>query len=158
MVESQAIKAFLQKHRSVALDTSVFIYFVEGYPRYYPFCDALFGEIEAGRTTASTSTLTLLEILVQPYQRKKDDLVIKFYSLFTTYPHLVWVPMTLNVADTAARLRAEYRLKTPDAIQAASAIAHGATGFVCNDKVFQKIKEIECLVIDDYIPRAGKPR
>lgn len=158
MVESQAIKAFLQKHHSVALDTSVFIYFVEGYPLYYPFCEFLFGEIEAGHAAASTSTLTLLEILVQPYQRKKDDLAIKFYSLFTTYPHLVWVPMTLNVADTAAKLRAEYRLKTPDAIQAASAIAHGATGFVCNDKVFQKIKEIECLVIDDYIPRAGKPR
>jgi predicted nucleic acid-binding protein len=59
--------------------------------------------------------------------------------------------MTLNVADLAAKLRADYRLKTPDAIQAASAISHGATGFICNDKVFQKIEGLDCLIIDDYV-------
>jgi hypothetical protein len=31
------------------------------------------------------------------------------------------------------KLHADYRLKTPDVIQAASAISYGATGFICND-------------------------
>jgi predicted nucleic acid-binding protein len=99
---------------------------------------------------ASTSTLTLLETLARPYQLNNDELVLQFYSLLTTYPHLTWVPMTLNIADLAARLRAEHHLKTPDAILAASAIASDATGFVCNDRAFQKIPAFECLLLDDY--------
>ena len=149
MVASHALTAFLKKHRSLYLDTSAFIYLVERHPRYFPACEELFGAIEAGRTGASTSTLSLLEILVQPYRRKNDDLVLKFYALLTTYPHLNWVPVTLNVADRAAKLRAEYGLKTPDAIQAASALSCGASGFVCNDRAFGKVTEFESLILDD---------
>jgi predicted nucleic acid-binding protein len=149
MVVPRALSGFLKKHPSVYLDTSTFIYFVERHPRYFPVCEELFHEIEAGRTKASTSTLMLLEILVQPYRQKKDDLVLKFYALLTTYPHLTWVPMTLNVADQAAKLRAEHGLKTPDAIQAASAISCGADGFVCNDRIFSKVNAFESLILDD---------
>jgi predicted nucleic acid-binding protein len=151
VVARQSLAAFLHKHRSIYLDTGAFIYFVEQHPRYFPACDELFRVVEAGRTNASTSTLTLLEILVQPYRRKKDDLVHKFYALLTTYPHLSWVPMTLTVADQAAKLRAEHGLRTPDAIQAASAIFSGATGFVCNDRVFGKVTAFECLILDDIL-------
>jgi predicted nucleic acid-binding protein len=91
----------------------------------------------------------LLEILLQPYRQKKDDLVLKFYALLTTYPHLAWIPMTLNVADQAAKLRAEHGLKTPDAIQAASAISCGSTGFVSNDRSFDEVLAVECLVLED---------
>ena len=150
MVEPRSLAGFMKRHRSIYLDTSAFIYFVERHPRYFPVCEELFRTIEAGRTKASTSTLTLLEVLVQPYRQKKDDLVLKFYALLTTYPHLTWVPMTLNVADQAAKLRAENGLKTPDAIQAASAIFCGATGFVCNDRAFDKVSAFESLVLDDF--------
>jgi uncharacterized protein len=149
MVVPRALAGFLKKHTAVYLDTSTFIYFVEQHPRYFPVCEELFHEIEAGRTKALTSTLTLLEILVQPYRQKKDDLVFKFYALLTTYPHLTWVPMTLSVADQAAKLRAEHGLKTPDAIQAASAISCGAGGFVCNDRIFSKVQAFESLILDD---------
>ncbi len=150
MVAQQSLAGFLKKHRLIYLDTSAFIYFVEHHPRYFPVCEELFHEIEAGRTKASTSTLTLLEVLVQPYRHNNDERVLKFYALLTTYPHLTWVPMTVNVADQAAKLRAEHGLKTPDAIQAASAISSGVTGFVCNDKMFNKVKAVECFVLDDH--------
>jgi predicted nucleic acid-binding protein len=151
VVASQTIDDFIKRHKSIFIDTSTFIYFVEKRPRYFSFCEKLFSGIEAGRIKASTSTLTLLEVLVQPYHLKKDDLVLKFYSLLTTYPNLTWIPMTLAVADNAARIRAEYRLKTPDAIQAASAITMGATGFVCNDKIFEKVTNFESYVIEKHI-------
>jgi predicted nucleic acid-binding protein len=149
VVEPRSLSGFLKKHRSVYLGTSAFIYLVERHPRYFPVCEELFRAIEAGRTKASASTLTLLEILAQPYRRKNDDLVLKFYALLTTYPHLSWIPMTLNIADQAAKLRAEHGFKTPDAIQASSAISCGATGIVCNDRAFGKISAFESLVLDD---------
>lgn len=151
MVAKPSLDKFLQEHRSVFIDTSLFIYFIEKHPRYYPACDRIFKDIESGRIRASTSTLSLLEILVQPYRLKNESLIFNFYSLLTTYPNLMWIDLTLNIADLAARLRAEYNLKTPDSIQAASAIASGAAGFICNDSVFKKLKEIKCLILDDCI-------
>lgn len=145
------LSEILRGRRKVYLDTSVFIYFIENHPRYYDLCDAVFKSLEDGRIEAATSTLTMLEVLVQPYRLKRDDLVLKFYALLTTYPHLTWIPMTLDISDRAAQLRAEYNLKTPDAIQLASAISSGAAVVICNDRGFRKITEIECLMIDDCI-------
>ncbi len=151
MVAPQSLEAFLKNHSLVFLDTSSLIYFVEHNPHYSHFCETLFDRIEAGKTRATTSTLTLLEVLVQPYRQNNEELVMKFYALLTSYPHLTWVPMTLTVADRAAKLRAEHQLKTPDSIQAASAIACGVTGFICNDKIFRKVKEFESLIINDCV-------
>ena len=140
---------FFKKHHKVYLDTSVFIYFVENHPRYHSICESIFRNMEEGSIEAATSTLTLLEILVQPYKLKRDDLVFKFYSLLTTYPHLTWISLTLPISDLAANLRAEYGLKTPDAIHIASAVSSNASGFICNDRAFKKIRAIDCLIIDD---------
>lgn len=141
---------FLKEQRNVFIDTSLFIYFVEQHPRYYSACCKIFENIENSRIKAATSTLSLLEILVQPYRQKKDDLILKFYSLLTTYPNLTWIPLTIETADLAARFRAAYNLKTPDSIQAASAVIYGA-GFICNDSVFKKVKEINCLVLEECV-------
>jgi len=149
LVAIPSFDKFLKEHRNVFIDTNLFIYFVEKHPRYYTACSQIFKDIEAGHIKASTSTLSLLEILVQPYRQNKDDLILKFYALLTTYPNLTWIPLTLEIADLAARLRAEYNLKTPDSIQAASAIISGSSGFICNDSVFKKIKEINCLVLEN---------
>ena len=151
MVTISSLDKFLKEHRNVFIDTSLFIYHVEKHPRYHILCDKIFKDIETGRIRASTSTLSLLEILLQPYRLKNESLIFNFYSLLTTYPNLMWIDLTLNIADLAARLRAEYKLKTPDSIQAASAIASGAAGFICNDSVFKKLKEIKCLILDDCV-------
>ena len=60
--------------------------------------------------------MTLLELLVQPYRDQKDELAQKIFALTSTYPQIQWVPLTMNLADRAAELRAHYRLSTPDAI------------------------------------------
>lgn len=98
-----------------------------------------------------TSTITMVELLVQPYRFSDIDRVNKFYSLLSTFPHLEWVTPTLQIADTAAQLRAEYNLRTPDAIQAATAIAHHATGFISNDGAFRRVTGLEVIVLDDLV-------
>ena len=151
MVTRSPLDKFLKEHSRLSLDTSVFICFVERHPGYHHLCDPVFEAIENNKIKATTSTLTLLEILVQPYRRKMDDLVLKFFALLTTYPNLHWIDLDLDIADTAARLRAEHRLKTPDAIQAATAICSGATGLLCNDVAFKRVKGIDTLLLDDCL-------
>ena len=106
----------------------------------------LFEWIERGASTAITSTITLTELLVHPFRADDIDQVNTVYSLVTTYPHLEWQPTTLAIADEAARLRAMYRMKTPDAIQMATALVAGATAIVANDVAFRRVPEIDVFV------------
>lgn len=148
MVAGSAQGLPLERQR-IGLDTNVFIYFLEDHPRYGTWCASLFNLIERGHNPAVTSTVTLLELLVQPYRDQKDELVQKIFALTSTYPKLEWVPVTMSLADRAAELRARYRLSTPDAIQLAAAITHKATRFYGNDRSMRRVKEIECIIVDD---------
>lgn len=62
--------------------------------------------------------------------------------------NLDWVPPDLAVADIAARIRAQYRLRTPDAVQAATAVHAKATGLVTNDPIFEMVDAFETMVLD----------
>lgn len=95
----------------IGLDTNIFIYFLEDHPRYGSWCASLFDLIERGHNPAVTSTVTLLELLVQPYRDQKEELAQKIFALTSTYPKLEWLPVTMDVADRAAELRARYRLR-----------------------------------------------
>lgn len=133
----------------IGLDTNLFIYFLEDHPRYGSWCASLFDLIERGQNPAVTSTITLLELLVQPYRDQKEELAHKIFALASSYPRIEWVPVTINLADRAAELRARYRLTTPDAIQLATAIGHKATKFYGNDRSLRRVKEIACVIVDD---------
>jgi predicted nucleic acid-binding protein len=99
----------------------------------------------------------MLEILVQPYRLPNHDLVNQFYALLSTYPHLQWIGVTLEIADLAAQLRADHALKTPDAVQAATAIVSQATGLISNDKTFRKVPGLEVFILDEAaIKRSGR--
>jgi len=143
------VKGLPAEHQRISLDTNVFIYFLQDHPRYGSWCGSLFDLIERGHNPAVTSTVTLLELLVQPYRAQQEELAQKVFALTSTYPKLEWVPLTMNLADRAAELRARYRLSTPDAIQLATAIVHKATRFYGNDCGLRRVKEIECIIVDD---------
>lgn len=100
---------------------------------------------------AVTSTLTMLEVLLQPHRDSDEERIDSFYALLSTYPHLMWVDTTLEIADRAAQLRATFNLRTPDAIQAATAIVCGSTGFISNDPVFRRIPQLAVIILDDFL-------
>lgn len=93
----------------------------------------------------------MAELLVQPYRNANLDQVNQFYGLLTTYPHLEWIPPDLEIADVAARFRAEHHMRLPDALRAATAAGRHATGFITNDHVFKKVIEFETLVLEELL-------
>jgi predicted nucleic acid-binding protein len=93
----------------------------------------------------------MTELLVPSYRDKDEQRVDAFYGLLSTYPNLQWVAPDLETADLAAKLRALYRLRTPDALQAATAIRTHATGFVTNDSAFARIEELDTVVLDELL-------
>ena len=147
MVSLPVLEKFLGRHRRIGLDSNLLIYFIEAHPSSGALAQKVFESIETGKNIAVCSTLSLLEVLVQPYRTKNDQIVNRFYGLLTTYPHIHWVDLSIEVADLGARLRAEYELKTPDAVLLATALHSHATGFIGNDSKLKRVKELEVLVL-----------
>ena len=145
------LRTFLRHHRLIALDTSVFIYQLEANARYLALTDAIFSWLEQPGCKAVTSTITMTELLVQPYRVSDEQRVDEFYGLLSTYPNLDWIAPNLEIADLAARFRAVHRLRTPDALQVATAAYAQATGLITNDPVFERVGTFQTLVLDQLL-------
>jgi predicted nucleic acid-binding protein len=145
------LRALLRRHRRIALDTCVFIYQWEASPRYSPLTDCIFSSLEQSDSFAVTSTITMTELLVHPYRNDDVVKVNELFGLLSTYPNLEWVAPHLEIAARAAEIRAQSALRTPDALQAATAIHSKATAFLTNDPIFRRIKHFEACILDDFV-------
>ncbi len=141
----------LEHHDRIALDSSVFIYQLEAHPHYLPLTETVFSWLERRERSAVASTITMAELLVVPYRRKDQQKVDEFFALLSTYPGIEWIAPDLQIADIAARLRAQYRLKTPDALLAATAEVESATAIVTNDYDFRVLQTPAVLILDDMM-------
>jgi predicted nucleic acid-binding protein len=144
----ERLRAFLRRHRRIALDTPVFIYQLGANPRYLADTDHIFSWLEKPGSWAITSTITMTELLVQPYRDGDEKLADEFRGLLSTYPNLDWIAPNLEITELAARIRAFHRLRTPDALQAATAIHAPATGLITNDLAFERVEGLETLILD----------
>lgn len=150
-MEVARLRAFLRRHRRVALDTCIFIYQWEGNRRYSPLTDCIFSALERSDLVAVTSSITMTELLVHPYRNHDVVKVNELLGLLSTYPNLEWIAPSLEIAARAAKIRAQFGLRTPDALQAATAVHSNATAFLTNDPVFRRINTFETLILDDFV-------
>jgi predicted nucleic acid-binding protein len=150
-VNTARVLAFLRRHPRVGLDTSPFIYHVESHPTYGAASNRLFQWFAAGRGVAITSTLTMTEVLTKAYRDQRLDAADRMFSTLVQLPNIEWLSPSLGVAERAARARAAHQLRTLDAIQLATALTAGATGFVTNDQYFRRVIDVEVLMLDDLL-------
>ena len=98
-------------------------------------------------TGFAVSRLSLLECLVKPL-REQNNPDIERYRNFFISTGLQIIEINALVIETATLLRARYGLRTPDAIQAASALSiKGPVTFLTGDKQFRKLQGLNVHVI-----------
>lgn len=131
----------------IGIDTSPLIYFIEG--RFSKVVEPIFESIDKGECEGVTSTKTLLEVLVQPYRLGREDLIKRYTEILLSAKNLQVYPVFSDIAVEAAKLRAKYGIRTPDAIQIATSIYAGASFFLTNDKQLKKIREIDVILLSD---------
>jgi len=136
---------------TIALDTMVFIYHFEANTTYSPITTSIFEQIESGRLKAVTSYVTLLEILVNPFKKGDRKAVSDYSDLLTTFPNLQFIPLNKEASEMAASLRAKYSIKTPDAIQIATAVITGSSFYITNDASLRKVDEVRIMLLKDML-------
>ncbi|HJT76466.1 MAG TPA: PIN domain-containing protein [Gemmataceae bacterium] len=135
---------------AVYIDTMTLIYTVERYPAYWPLLDPLWRAAQARTIEIISSELTLMEALVGPLKSGNATLERAFeQALLGTGMRLL--PITQLVLREAAQLRATTRLRTPDALHAATAQLAGCALFVTNDAGFRGVPGLPLVVLDDLL-------
>ena len=135
--------------KTLFLDTAPLIYFIEGQSPFHESLHGIFKANKDGQLHFITSSLTLLEVLVLPLRLKKNLLADKYERLITKSQNIVVVDLDTSISRRAAGLRAKYNLKTPDAVQVATAIEKGADFLLTNDADFARVSEIDVLLLND---------
>jgi predicted nucleic acid-binding protein len=142
----------LTKAKIIGLDTPIFIYFLENSERYGELAQITIKGIENGKWAGVTSTITLMEITVRPWQLGRETMAREYEAVLVHFPNLSVVDVDRNVARAAAQLRARYNLAPPDALQVAASLSYGAKAFLTNDKRLSRLQElIDVLVLDDFV-------
>ncbi len=135
----------------LALDTVVFIYFIEEHPRFLPLLDPVFSSIDEGHLPATASSLTLLEVLVVPYRAGNDPLAERYEQILMRSRGLHLIDLDRTQLRAAAHLRALHPgLRTPDAIQISAALSGGCSALLTNDRDLPEIPGLRILQLEDF--------
>jgi len=136
----------------VALDTVVFIYFIEENALYLPFVQPLFQAVDAQRVRAVSSSLTLLEVLVVPYRAGNHALADRYEQILTRGRGLDLLDIDRHQLRVGAYLRAVHpNLRAPDALQPAAALGAGCTSFLTNDRTLPSLPGLPVLQLREFV-------
>lgn len=135
----------------VGLDTAPLIYFIEENPNYLDVTDAFFKAMFDSEFSVITSVLTITEVLVYPLRQGNTALAQQYREILFNSQGLTTIEVFPDIAENAAQLRANYNLRTPDAIQMATAIRGGASFFLTNDARLPSLPALTVLVLDQLI-------
>ncbi len=135
----------------VFLDTAPLIYFFEDHPRFAGPMSVFFDVIAEVDAKVVTSMVTYIELLTQPQKTGNEALAGKYRDYLTNSDQVSLYPLNLLVADAAVRLRAEFRLKTPDAIQLATARVCGADLVLTNDRDWSGVTGFNIVMLKSLV-------
>jgi predicted nucleic acid-binding protein len=134
----------------VYLDTNSIVYSVEKHPVYWPLLDPLWHAAKGKTIEIVSSELALMETLVAPLRAVDKALVAAYEQLFLQAQTRL-LPITQPILRHAAQLRATSKLKTPDALHAATAQNVGCALFVSNDVDFRGVAGLPLAILDDFL-------
>ena len=135
----------------VALDTAPIIYFIERNPLYIDMLRSFFQAVNSGECAVVTSIMSLLEVLVVPLRRDDTNLARQYRDILFKTRGLTTMWVSTSIAEEAARLRASYNIRTPDAIQMATATFAQASFFLTNDSHLPSLSGLQTLVLNDLM-------
>jgi predicted nucleic acid-binding protein len=133
----------------VGLDTAPLIYFIEQNPNYLEMMRLFFRSFARGDFRMVTSTVTLVEVLVHPLRQRNTILAQEYREILLNQESLTVVELTPDIAEKAAQLRATYNLRSPDAIQMATALREGASFLLTNDVRLPSLPGLTILVLEN---------
>ena len=136
---------------SVAFEADARIYFIERHELFHSVVTPVFERVASGSIRGHASVLTLLEVLVGPLRDGVSGLADRYRQLLLRSRGFTLHSLDGPIAERAAAIRAQYDLRTPDSIVAATALLSGCSHLITNDSVFRRVPDLTVLVVREYL-------
>ena len=133
----------------LGFDTAPLIYFVERHPTYVDLMREIISHIDAATIAGYSSVVTLTEVLTQPKRVGNKTVQNEYRDLLLRSRNFELIPIDAFIAERAAGLRAQYNLRTPDALQLATALTAGCEAFLTNDLALKRVTEIQIIILEE---------
>ena len=143
------LSVVLRNVTRIHVDSAPLIYFVERNPVYVERMKAVMRRVQHNGLQLSFSVITVPEVLNKPIAKGDAKLQALYRALLTQTRNVELHPLTLAIAEKAASLRAAHNLRTPDAIQIATAIETACDTFLTNDKGLKRVDDLRVLILDE---------
>jgi len=142
----------LGKLKKVGLDSSILIYHLENLEPYANLTENIFAMIAEGSLNAVLSTVSVTELLVQPFTAGQQDRIAAIERFLLSLPNTEIKSPDYPIAREAARLRSKYRIRTPDALLIATSMNEKADAFITNDAGLRPLRAegLTILVLGDF--------
>lgn len=139
----------LPENALLLVDSAPIIYVLEDHPELASVFRPVFEQHEKGLVRLAVTTVTLAEVLAGPLRNSDEVLAERYRSTLKSW---FLVDLDSEIAESAARLRAAFKLKLADAVQAASALAVGADALVTHDRDFSALRYLRVIGVADESP------
>jgi predicted nucleic acid-binding protein len=156
-VTTAQLDAALGTIERVLLDTSALIAFHNRGERPHRVAVHLLGRIERSDDVLHGyySVVSATELLVRPIRTGFTEFTF-MHTFLTSFPNLDVLPVDLQVATSAATLRAVRNVRIADALIAASGLLAGCEAIITNDEGWKRrleplFSEFRWIYLDDYI-------
>lgn len=134
------------------IETAPLIYYVEEHTEDIARMDTVIAAVENQSIQAFSSVITLTEVLNQPMKTGNKNLEQEYRDILVNSGSYRLIAVNLQIAESAAGLRAHYGLRTPDALHVASALYATCDAFLTNDAQIRRVRELPILVLDELDP------
>ena len=141
----------MTEYNKVFLDTAPLSYFLDNDVNFGQKAKSVFEEILSNGKTIVSSAITCHEYLVFPYRTHNQEKIDVFFE-FTGSCGIELIPISAKIAETAAKIRAEYKdFKAMDSLQLAVSVETGCDIFLTNDKQLKQFNGIKCITLEEWI-------
>lgn len=132
----------LPEQALLLLDTAPIVYWLENHAELAARFEPVFEAHRNGTVRFAITAVTLAEVLTGPLQAGDEALARRYRAVLESWQ---LVELDADIAEGAARLHAALRMRLPDAVQAASALAIDADALVTHDRDFSRVKSLRVI-------------
>ena len=126
--------ADLPRRGRILVDSAPIIYYLEDHPAFGPRYADLFSRAGSGDYQLVISTVTLVEVLTGPLREGNEQLADDYRQALSRPPAWLAADLTIPIANRAARIRSQTRLRLPDAVIVATALEMSCIALVSHDR------------------------
>lgn len=150
MSDATALRKALNEAGVVYVDAGVLALHLAGDPSYVPLTRIVLGGLRDGEFTGFTSSISLYQLLVEPYRSGHEKVAKQVEILMAALPGLEMVPVSGTISRQAAQVMAQIGGSLTRAIQIATALSGDSEIYVTQRSALRRIAGLSVAQLDAY--------